>query len=117
MKKILIIDDDPIIIRLLTHRIETEGHQALFATDGDKGLEKTKEEKPDVIVLDVLMPNVDGYSFVEELKKDQEIKSIPIIILTGQEGLEEIFKKQGIKEYFVKPFDIDELFERIEKFL
>ena len=114
-KTILIIDDDRALVKIVDSCLTTEGFKTQIAYDGDEGLAKLKESKPDLIILDIHMPRMNGYNFILEAKKTIDIKTIPIIILTAKEGMDELFKVEGIKEYCVKPFQPEWLMEKIHK--
>jgi len=116
-KKILVIDDDPTITKLLSSRLETYTYDVVTAADGVEGLEKFRQEKPDLIILDIVMPRLDGYNFVLEFKKIADLKATPIIILTVKEDMREIFGMEGINDYIVKPFLMNDLVKKIDKHL
>lgn len=117
MKKILVIDDDPDIVELVKMRLAESGYNVVTAGNGKDGLDKVARENPDLIVLDVLMPSMDGYTFIKELKASQRAKSIPIIILTAKEKMKDLFEMEGVKHYMVKPFDSKELLVKIKQCL
>jgi CheY-like chemotaxis protein len=94
-KKILIIDDEKGIIKVVTSRLIANGYEVISATDGVEGLEKAKKEKPDLVLLDIMMPVMSGYEVIEELKKDDATKSIPVIMVTAQEGLGHVKKSMS----------------------
>jgi len=83
MARILVIDDDPDLVESLTKLLEDKSHEVIQAYGGEEGLEKTKQEKPDAIILDVMMPDKDGYQVCKELKADPEYSDIPILLLTA----------------------------------
>ena len=114
-KKILVIDDDQINVKMVKARLESANYEVITAFDGDVGLEKVKLEKPDVIILDVQMPRMNGYTFMLELKKMTSSKSIPVIVLTAHETMQPIFTLKGVKGYLVKPLNFDELFQKINQ--
>lgn len=116
MKNILIIDDDPEIVELSKTRLEASGYQVMTATDGEEGKRKAILKMPDLIIVDIKMPNVDGYSFVRSLRRDFE-KSIPIIVLTAYANMKDLFAVEGIENYIVKPFKAEDLIERVNKCL
>lgn len=105
-KKILVCDDEPYILLALTDAVETEGYDCITATDGEEALQLAKEEKPDLILLDIMMPGKDGYEVCQELKQDEETKGIPVIMLTAKS--QEVDKKRGQEagadDYITKPF-------------
>lgn len=116
-KKILVIDDEPQFVQVLKVRLEANGYGVVTAGDGIAGLETWKKEKPDLIILDIMMPELDGYSFVQDSKTNPDLKPCPIIVLTAKPGFDEIFKIEGVKDYIVKPFNDKELLEKIRKYL
>ena len=117
MKKILIIDDEPGVVQLIKIRLEANGYETLSAADGEQGLQALKTHQPDLIILDVRMPIMDGYTFVRQAKRDGHLKNTPIIVLTAKEKLQDMFKLEGIKDYIVKPFNTDDLLSRIKQYI
>lgn len=115
-KKILVIDDDPSLIKMVDSYLSAHGFQVLVAMDGDEGLASVKKDNPDLIVLDIQMPRMNGYTFVHECKKIQAALNIPIIVLTAKQGMAEIFKVEGVKEYITKPFAMEKLLESVKKY-
>ncbi|OGX08695.1 MAG: hypothetical protein A2Z88_11565 [Omnitrophica WOR_2 bacterium GWA2_47_8] len=115
--KILVIDDDATLTKLLDARLSANGYEVVIAKDGAEGLEKYKKEKPDLIILDIEMPKMDGYTFVLEFKQIASLRDTPIIMLTAKEAMREIFAIEGINDYIVKPFDMDDLLNKIKKHL
>lgn len=113
-KKILVIDDDPQMRKMLETRLGKNGFLVEVAADGSEGLEKWKTFKPNLIILDVCMPNMDGFSFVQESKTNDEIENVPIIVLTSKEEMVDIFLAEGVKSYLIKPYDEQEVLEAIE---
>ena len=115
-KKILVIDDDPTLIKMVKPFLEAHGFLVTTAGDGDEGIAEIKRGVPDLIVLDVQMPKMNGYTFIFEMKRIPGTKNIPIIVLTAKEGMAEIFKVEGVKEYVTKPFNPDVLLSNINKY-
>jgi DNA-binding response OmpR family regulator len=113
MKKILVVDDDPNICELLKIRLESNGYEVTTATNGVVAYVKANEEKPDLIILDVSMPTMDGLKFVQATRWQTEMKDIPILILTALSGTQEAFKTFGIDQFLSKPFDSDHLLEKV----
>jgi len=116
-KIILIVDDDQGITRLLKIELEQEDYDISVASDGAEGFEKIKEAKPDAIILDIMMPGMDGYEMLKILKADDETKNIPVVILsvkTHEKDIEKA-KKLGAELYITKPFDSIELIKGIRK--
>ncbi|MCK4553458.1 response regulator [Candidatus Parcubacteria bacterium] len=103
-KKVLLVEDDKTISLMYKTKIETGGFEVLTADNGADGLKLAKEQKPDIIMLDVILPQLDGFSVLEELKKDTSTKNIPVVMLTnlGTEEDKEKGKKLGAIDYLVK---------------
>ena len=114
LRKILIVEDDPGIQMSLQDEFESEGYQAFVANDGAKGLSMTKEKKPDLIILDIMLPELDGYEVCKRLRK--EGNNTPIIMLTVKD--KEIDKVLGLEfgadDYVTKPFSLRELLARVK---
>jgi len=117
-KKILVADDDPSIVHLLENILGPQGYQVLSAQNGSDALALAKRESPDLVILDVMMPGVNGYDVCFALKFDKAYKHIPIILLTvrPKELNDEIGAKAGI-EYIHKPTDTVVLLKMIERML
>jgi DNA-binding response OmpR family regulator len=115
-KKILMIDDDPTLTKMVETYLTSHDFSVTIAHDGDEGISKVKEQKPDLIVLDVQMPKMNGYTFMFELKKTTNA-DIPVIVLTAKEGMAEIFKVEGVKEYLTKPLQPEVLLTNIKKYV
>lgn len=115
MKKILFVEDEVDLITMLQARIEASGYEFLSANDGETGLEVALAEKPDLILLDLIMPKMNGYELCYSLKNNDEMKNIPIIIITasGAKKLEQKCIELGVEEIMHKPFDSSYLIERI----
>jgi len=118
-KKILVIEDDPKMLRIIKDRLEANNYQIITAVDGEAGLNKARSEKPDLILLDILLPKLNGFTICRLLKFDETLMSIPIIMLTAKtsENDLEIGKKVGADAYLVKPFDPAILLLIIEQFI
>ncbi len=119
-KKILVVDDEFNIRKLIGTRLIANGYEVIFAADGLETLEKAESEKPDLILLDIMMPKMDGVEVGLRLKAEDKTKYIPIIILTGKwerETVVETMTKVGAKDYIVKPFHPEVLIETIKKIL
>jgi len=114
-RKILVIDDDPTTRHLLQVTLKGQGYAVESAADGNEGLSKYKNFRPDLLVLDIMMPNMDGFTFLLELKKIADIRSVAIIVLTAKDQMRDIFKLEGVNDYVVKPFDMDALLRKIQK--
>ena len=116
-KKILIVDDDHDLVETMQEWFEIEGYNIVTAYDGEECITQAKKEQPDLIIIDISMPKMDGYSAVKVIKVDEAIKHIPIIVLTGKDQMEDIFKMEGVKEYVVKPFEYKVFSQMVKKIL
>jgi CheY-like chemotaxis protein len=114
-KRILICDDDPVILRLLQVNLELEGYDVVLAHHGEEAVRKSLEERPDLVILDIMMPRLDGYQACRQIKDREETKDIPIIFLSAKAQLSDIQKGKatGVADYVTKPFDPNELLEVI----
>lgn len=118
-KKILIVDDEPDIVETLKFLMESEGFESIIAMDGEDALKKAKEENPDIIILDVMLPKINGYKVCRLLKFDSKYKHIPILMVTARSQEEDkvIGEETGADEYITKPFDINEVIQKIYTYL
>jgi two-component system alkaline phosphatase synthesis response regulator PhoP len=124
MAKILVVDDEPDMVDMIRAALESASHQVVVAYDGQAGIEKARAEKPDAIILDIMMPVKDGFVACKEIKEDPQLRSIPILILTA---VSEHFahtryaKSMGLdldaEDYIDKPIDPKLLLARLEKLL
>ena len=114
--KVLVIDDEEYIQHILNFSFGAEGYDVLTASDGEEGINKAKNERPDVIVMDIMMPKMDGYEACKRIKADPETKDIPVILLTakGREADRKLGADAGADDYVVKPFSPGRLIERVE---
>ena len=115
-KKILVVDDSPEIRFLLNQRLVKLGFEVILAEDGEKGLEKALEEKPDIIFMDIMMPIMDGITATLKLKEDPKTKNIPIIMLTALSDTGSVIKSYdyGADYYINKPFAKEELIKALK---
>ncbi len=111
VKKILIVDDSPTELKLITDVFSTPEYNIVTAADGEAGVEKAMSEQPELIVLDVVMPKMNGFQACRKIKSTPELKDTPVILLTSKNQKSDEFwgKKQGADVYLTKPFDVDEL--------
>lgn len=117
--RILVIDDEPHLVEVLANRLQASHYEVMTAVTGREGLEKAQKEKPNLILLDILMPDIDGYQLLQSLKEKAETKGIPVVILTVKKWSEDIQRAMsaGAVDYVVKPFDSKNLLEKIERVL
>lgn len=119
MTKILVVDDDDSINELIKINLELSGYDVISAFDGLQGFTLAKQELPDLIVLDVMMPDVDGYTVAKRVRENASTAEIPILMLTAMGLLEDKVKgfDIGVDDYLVKPFEMDELKVRVRALL
>lgn len=118
-KKILVVDDEKDITETLSFMLKAAGYDVITASDGEEGLKFAKEENPDLIILDVMMPKINGYKIARLLKYDNKYKHIPIIMVTarGQDSDKLIGEETGADEYITKPFEFEEVLKSVRKHL
>ena len=119
MKKILIVDDEKDIVETISFMLKAKGFDCICAYDGEAGLTLAKSERPDLIILDVMMPKINGYKICRLLKFDNNYKNIPIIMVTARSQNEDkiIGEETGADEYITKPFEFSDVLDKINKYL
>ncbi|PIS38813.1 MAG: response regulator [Candidatus Nealsonbacteria bacterium CG08_land_8_20_14_0_20_43_11] len=120
VKKILIIEDDKFLRELIVQKLIKENYQTIEAVDGEEGVKKVKEEKPDLILLDLILPGIDGFEVLARVKEDSAVASIPVIILSnlGQKDDVERGLKLGVAGYLIKAhFTPSEIINKIKEAL
>ena len=117
--KILVVDDEVYIVHILDFSLGMEGYEVITALDGEAALEKARNEKPDLIVLDIMMPKLDGYETCKRLKAEDSTKAIPVILLSakGRNVDQKVGFEVGADDYITKPFSPRKLVERINAIL
>jgi len=116
-QKILIVDDEPQLALAVKIRLQAHGYEVTIAPDGRQALEAIQQSRPDCILLDVLMPVMDGYSCLRQLNATVGRGAIPVIILTSRDRMKDLFELEGIADYIIKPFDHEDLLARLERVL
>ena len=118
-KKILVVDDQIDLVKTLQFALELEQYKVLVSYNGEDALNQARKENPDLILLDIMLPKLDGYKVCRLLKFDEHYKHIPILMMTAksQEKDKLIGKETGADEYITKPFDMDELMGKIKTYL
>lgn len=118
-KKILVVDDEPDIVSSLSIRLRALGYEVITASDGKEALEKARAENPDLVLLDIMLPKLDGYKVCRMLKFDEKYKHIPIVLITAK--VEDAHRKMGLEmgadAYINKPFVPEELMAVVQKLL
>ena len=117
--RMLIVDDSPTIVALLRKILQQNGYQTLEAGDAEKGIEVARAERPDMIFLDIVLPGMNGFAALRQLRRDPVTREIPIIMISGNEQATEQFYAQriGADDFMKKPFSRSEVFARIERLL
>jgi two-component system alkaline phosphatase synthesis response regulator PhoP len=114
--KILVVDDERYILHILDFSLGAEGYEVITAGDGEQAVERTKADRPDLVVMDIMMPRMDGFEACRIIKSDPETRDIPVIMLTAKGR--EVDRKRGMDagadEYLTKPFSPAKLIERVE---
>ena len=116
MKKVLIIDDDEVLRDLLEKKLTRNDYEVQTAEDGEKGLKKIRKDKPDLVLLDIIMPNMGGFDVLKEMNEDEDLKSIPVVIVSNSGQPVEIdkAKEMGVKDWVVKTeFDPEEVLKKV----
>jgi DNA-binding response OmpR family regulator len=116
--KILLVDDEPDVLEILSKKLISAGFLTVTASDGIQGLEKSKEEKPDLVLLDIMMPNKDGFTLLRDLQSDAELSRIPVIMVSAKSEADSLFEGRnlGATDYLIKPINFDELLKYIRKY-
>ena len=117
--RILICDDDPLLIELMSFRLQAKGFDVITATDGEEALAKVASDQPSLVVLDAMMPRLDGFEVLSRMKSNAGVAHIPVIMLTARKGEKDIVSalERGADDYLVKPFIPEELLARLSKLL
>ena len=113
-KSILVVDDEPIVVEIAKRKLEERGYEVSTAQDGIEALEALKVKIPDLILLDIQMPRMNGYSFIMEKVKVPEYLPIPVVVLTAYGEMEPLFKRHGVKAYLLKPLKLQELLDKVQ---
>ena len=119
MAKVLVVDDDKNLRLLYEQELSEEGHEVTLAGSGPEALDYLKNQRPDLIILDILMPHMDGYQFCEAIRAVPPLQNIPVIVITGRPVAEvdERLKKMGISAILQKPFTTEAIMEQVNKLL
>jgi len=117
--RVLVVDDEPDLVRILQFGLQSAGYVVESASDGQEGLKKAREVKPDIILLDLMLPKLDGYKICRLLKFDERFKQIPIIILSArtQEGYQALAMEMGADRSVTKPYNFSEILAHVEELL
>ena len=120
-KKILIVDDEPDILDFVSTRLKSWGYEVIMASDGEKAVAVARDQMPDLILLDVMMPCKDGYETCNEIKSEESTSRIPIVLFTAkpqqQERLKSNYEFIAADDYIMKPFEPENLLAKVKKFI
>jgi CheY-like chemotaxis protein len=118
-KRILVVDDEPDILKVIEVRLKAQGYEILTAVDGKEALDLIQQQKPDLVLLDLRLPVMDGYEVCRRMKSDNELKGIPVIILTATvpEKLAQKMEELKADDYMTKPFVPENLLKKVKKFV
>jgi CheY-like chemotaxis protein len=117
MKKILVVEDDAPTRDLLKSFLTGKGLEVQTAVDGLEALAAVHKSPPDLLLLDVILPKLDGYGLLRELKKDAKLRGLPVVVLTAREMMRDVFIQEGVKDFVPKPYDPEELYKTVCKYL
>ncbi|MCC6442676.1 MAG: response regulator [Armatimonadetes bacterium] len=114
--KVLVVDDEPDVVEMVSFRLRKEGYEVISAHDGPSGVAVALAKLPDLIILDVMMPGIDGFQVFDRLKADQRTANIPVVMLTAKADSPSVAKgwMQGVDSYITKPFDVEDLVKSIK---
>jgi len=117
--RVLVVDDEPNIAKIVKKQLEVSGYDVIVAVDGEMALTKVREEHPEVILLDVMLPKRNGYEVLGILKQDEQLKRIPVMMLTAraQQQDQQTSLEHGADAYLAKPFQLEELVEQVKALL
>ena len=118
-KRILVVDDEPNILKLISFILKSNGYEAIEANSGSECLEKLKKERPDLIILDVMMPGMDGFEVARKISSNPEISGIPILMLSSRAQFEDKMRgiESGATDYVTKPFNKEDLIQKVKECL
>ncbi len=117
-KRILLVEDEEIIVDLLQRKLEKEGYEVIVTVDGEMGIEKMKEIRPDIVLLDIVMPKMGGFEVMEKMREDDILKNVPVIIISnsGQPVELDRAKELGARDWLIKAeFDPQEVVDKVAK--
>jgi len=119
LRKILIVDDEPYILNILDFSLDAEGYSVLQAADGDEALRVAAEQSPDLIIMDIMMPRLDGFETCRRLKEDVHTRDIPVVLLTARNSREDRARGDEVKAdgYITKPFSPQRLLDTVQQYL
>ncbi len=115
--KVLVVDDDPFIRSLLAAWLQEAGYGVVMAADGQQALERVREDRPDIILLDLTMPRLDGYAVVRWLRQRPETRGLPILVVSADVRAHQKLAGLRVEGILSKPFDLDEVLDRVQQYV
>jgi len=112
-KTVLVVDDEAVVVDISRRKLEDRGYEVQTASNGNEAFMRLREKRPDVILLDIQMPHMNGYTFIMEKVKIPEYVNIPVVVLTAYSEMEPLFKRHGIRAYLLKPLKLHDLIEKV----
>jgi CheY-like chemotaxis protein len=112
-KSILIVDDETVVVEIAKRRLEERGYEVLTAGDGNEAFLRLKSKIPDLILLDIQMPQMNGYTFIIEKVKIPEYIDIPVVVLTAYNEMEPLFKRHHVRDYLLKPLKLQDVINKV----
>lgn len=118
-KKILMVEDEPDIREAVRASLKSRGYLVVLAADGEEGLRKVKSEKPDLVLLDIVMPRLDGWQVLKAIRNDEATRALPVVMLTANRETSSLIESQSQRatDYLMKPFDIEKLLSFINRYI
>ena len=118
-RRVLIVDDEPELAKIVQVRLAADGYEVICAENGQDALDKAESKRPELILMDVMMPKMHGLDALRKLKEKPETKQIPVVMLTAKDDEESVFKAKslGAKDYITKPFNAEALLAAVKKHL
>ena len=114
-KTVLIVDDEQIVVEIAKRKLQEFGYEVMTAYNGEEALAQLNQKVPDLILLDVQMPKMNGYTFIVEKNKTPAYVNIPVIVLTAYNEMEPLFKRYAVRAYLLKPLKLQELLDEVAK--
>ena len=112
-KSILVVDDEPVVLEITKRKLEDSGYEVHTAGNGNEAFLRLKSKIPDLILLDIQMPEMNGYTFIMEKAKIPEYVHIPVVVLTAYNEMEPLFRRHGIKAYLLKPLKLQDVIDKV----
>ena len=110
-KTILVVDDEPVVVEIARRKLQEAGYGVMTAADGEEAMSQLSKKIPDLILLDIQMPRMNGYTFIVEKNKIPAYAGVPVIVLTAYSEMEPLFKRHAIRAYLLKPLKLSELLD------